>query len=118
MKGMTRMTQGLTLAALCWAGAATAQSGPASTQPTSPSNTPNDTTGVQPNSAQQPGTQAPAPTQSTTPMPDASQRPSTGQSGPHTDGKGKAPSDAGNTNVSPTDNMQGSGSAPYTPKQK
>lgn len=122
MKHPSRITRSLFVAALFGAGAAMAQSGTTSTQPTSPSNTPNDTTGTQPNTAPQPGTAAPAPSQGATPMQPVpgGPAPGTGQGyghdGTHGDGRGRQPSDPGNTNVSPTQNMQG-GSAPYTPSQ-
>ena len=99
-----KLTSALAIAALCASGSVFAAT--TSTDATSPSNTPNDTTATPPNQPIQPGEQSAAPVRSTNPSP-ASTTPVT----PITpEGKGRAPSDMGNTNVSPT---QG-GAAPYT----
>lgn len=100
-----KLTSALAIAALCASGsvfAANTTSGAA----TSPSNTPNDTSAQPPNEPIQPGEVSAAPVRSTNPSPSSTTpvTPITSET------KGRAPSDMGNTNVSPT---QG-GAAPYT----
>ncbi|MFA4914508.1 MAG: hypothetical protein WC590_12815 [Burkholderiaceae bacterium] len=100
-----KLTSAVAIAAMCASGsvfAATSTSGPS----TSPSNTPNDSTGTPPNTAVPPGAPSAAPTHSTTPSPTSTTPVQPISKEP----RGKAPSDMGNTNVSPT---QGGG-APYT----
>jgi hypothetical protein len=99
---LRHITSAVALAAVCVTGASFAQ-----TRPTTPSTTPNDGSGVPPNTAVPPGQAAPPPTRATTPGPVT-----TTPTHPRSDGGvGKAPSDAGNTNVSP---IQGGG-PPYEP---
>jgi hypothetical protein len=82
----------------------------AQTNPSAPSAAPNDSTATPPNSAPSMGRMPPAPTDTTTPGMGM-----TKPTHPRDDGGvGKAPSDKGNTNPSPT---QG-GAAPYQTQPK
>lgn len=103
---LRHITSAIALAAVCVSGAAFAQG----KTPTEPSTTPNDTTAAPPNTKLPVGQEAPAPQETKTPGPV-----STTPTHPINDGGvGKAPSDPGNQNASPT---QGGG-PPYVTQPK